>query len=698
MDINRICINCMKEKAFEGGPCPFCGFVNENYRPAADSLLPLTPLRGRYLLGRVLGSGGFGITYIARDMNLQVNTAVKELYLKEICMRGKDGMVQMAEGGRRCFDESKARFLQEARILAMFHEKEKEGIVMTRDYFEENGTAYIVMELLEGKTLKEQVESSGRLVPAQMQQVMQPICHALIKIHSFGVLHLDVSPDNIMLTSEGARLLDFGGASIPGRDRPGAISYKRGYSPPEQRKPGGRIGPWTDIYAAAAVVYFCLTGEKAPDIAAEGMDRSFASGSGKIPGSLRKTLAKALDPKPENRFQTMEDFWNSLHKRERPVPVKLLVFAGMLAASLALGSSMGFGVFRDEGAVQPQTGSRTADTLQSRYSSAEETGHIIQEGTYIFENAEDRNLIMGIDSGFGDDGSALVLKNYQDRNENRFFVTGGRDSFYHLQAAHTNSYIETEGLISPGAALGQFADLSESGTESWSFIFCGHDEKKNMDKVIIINRAGTVMAPAKTAAGEAVVLAKLNLKDESQKWYMRWNEKDPSQPDVRVYREGDLVEDIQGLFNVSSALDGMTSMCVSRDEKYYKEPALVVFRSRWLTEKDRAFAFRFVPAGAESRYRIYPADQGTNEEKCLELDPDTRNIVIRSKSNKKEQLFRIVYVRSNTCLIQACDESVLGFDLLQDGTAEGMHIISRPYKDLKDSRLESWILVKPHEN
>ena len=94
--------------------------------------------------------------------------------------------------------------------------------------------SYAAPELLEGKTLKEQVESSGRLVPAQMQQVMQPICHALIKIHSFGVLHLDVSPDNIMLTSEGARLLDFGGASIPGRDRPGAISYKRGYSPPEQ--------------------------------------------------------------------------------------------------------------------------------------------------------------------------------------------------------------------------------------------------------------------------------------------------------------------------------------------------------------------------------------------------------------------------------------------------------------------------------
>ena len=151
--------------------------------------------------------------------------------------------------------------------------------------------------------------------------------------------------------------------------------------------------------------------------------------------------------------------------------------------------------------------------------------------------------------------------------------------------------------------------------------------------------------------------------------------------------EGDLVGDIEGTFNISSSLDGLTSICINDDPQYYKEPTAVVYKSEWLTEADAPFLFRFEPTGSETRYRVYCDKQGTDM--CLEFDEATKNLYVRKKSDSKNQLFRIVYVSYNRYLLQAYNEDVVGYDLKDDGTGTytmivGEEELQRGVAQLKD--------------
>ena len=794
MDLKKICFNCMKEKPSVGGYCPHCGFSNEEYRPAENQLPPLTPLNGKYVLGRALGAGGFGITYIAYDTHLQVVVAIKELFLKHIAHRSQTRTISVEAKDRERFEENKKRFLQEARVLAMFNENENEGVVIVKDHFEENRTAYIVMEYLAGQTLKQ--KAGGQRQPlSQVRTWMDPVCHALSKIHQFGVVHLDVSPDNIMILDDGrAKLLDFGGAKhFSAPNEHDIVAFKRGYAPPEQYTENGRIGPWTDVYAAAATMYYCLTGVKPTDAMERraGAELRKPSEMGvRLPRQTEEALLRALELRPEDRFQSMDAFRHALDVREKKKSRKpLFLGIGLLAAALAVGGALvlrsrtqqvktdtqneaeeaGSAAAVSQEAAGSQSGSAgdaaSAETTENQSAAsqsdaqagaasqaeeetaaeeaaagetaaaeetvAEETAEegaaeetaaeeetageeaaaeaepVVGEympvdlGTYIFENAADRSLIMGIDSGFGDDGTALVLKNYEDANRNRLAVTDtiDGDGWYNLQAAHTNSYIETSDSQEIGETVRQFTEMYNQGTEKWVFLYCGHDDEKDMDEVIIQNAAGSVMAPQNgtLADGTPIVLAETDTADETQKWYMRWSEKDTSEPDVTVHHEGDLVEGINGTFNISSALDGQTSMCISRDTAFYAEPTVVVFHSEWLTTEDAPFAYTVEPAGFESRYRIYPQDQAEGEHKCLEMVPETRQLVMRDESDSEYQLFRIVYVHSNTYLLQAYDDTVVGFDIGENGEYTGAAVLSRPYDAVEDSRRVTWLLMQPHE-
>ena len=328
MDFKKICYNCMRSKEKAEGPCPYCGFDNAMYVTPSNQLLPMTPLNGRYILGRSLGDGGFGITYIALDLHLNVTVAIKELYIRRLCNRGSDGSVIVAPEDQALFDENKKRFLQEARVLALFNEKDNEGVVLVKEHFEEKSknTAYIVMEYLEGRTLKDLVKDST-LTFDQTIDLMGPVCHALDKIHQFKVIHMDVSPDNIMILKNGkAKLLDFGGVRILGtRDSQDSasndiIAFKKGYAPPEQYIENGNIGPWTDVYAAAATIYYCLTGKKPVDSMSREpgaeLEKPSALGA-RIPSSSESALMKALSLAPDQRYQSMNDFWNEFDDRKR---------------------------------------------------------------------------------------------------------------------------------------------------------------------------------------------------------------------------------------------------------------------------------------------------------------------------------------------------------------------------------------------
>ena len=739
----------MKEKPEEGGYCPYCGFNNERYKYLPNQLPPLTVLKGKYLLGRPLGVGSVGITYIALDLRQHAVVAIKELYTQNVCIREQPKSIYVNEKDKAVFEASKRRFLQEARVLTMFKENDKEGIVKVKDHFEENNTAYIVMEYLDGKSLAELVKES-RMTFEQTRSLFESICHALTKIHQFGVVHLDVRPNNIMVMENGTvKLLDFGDVNTIGKNNlKGITAIKIGFAAPEQYMKNGKIGQWTDVYATAATMYYCLTGKRPADFinrkAGAELEKPSKLGV-KIPTSAETAILKAMELNPSDRFRTMDEFWNAFDnkkkqkkKKKRNGGLKPGIVAGTIAAAVAVIAIAALLLHKpitpeqhenDSVSVSELPTSTTTITNVPEPETTENDSVSVSEssmstttvtnapepemdtvevgetmpmylGTYILENAADRNYIMGIDGGFGDDGTALTVKAYEDSNKNRISVTeeAKEDGFYNLRAAHTNSYIETSESQDIGETVRQFAKLFDSGTEKWAFVYCGHDDDKDMDEVIIQNAAGSVLAPkdGNVKAGTEIVLTEFNMDDNSQKWYMRWSEKDENEANVIVYHEGDLVESISGVFNISSALDGKTSMSISRDTVYHPEPTAVVFYSDWLTTEDTLFQFEFVPTGSESRYKIFPVDQKNGEHKCLEYNPDTRELVMRDESDNKNQLFRVVYVKSNTYLLQTFDESVVGFDLDEKGEAIGVAVLARPYNAIADSRLESWLLGVPH--
>lgn len=257
------CPYCMSAVPKDYKFCSACGKQKNNNIPP-HHLIPGTVLQQRYVIGASLGEGGCGITYIGRDLNLDMVIAVKEFFPNGFVTRnnGASTSVDLPTTSDRkdFFEKGCEKFLQEARILAKF--SNEPGIVNVRDFFEQNNTAYIVMEYLNGETLKAHIDKHGALSIEETLNLLLPVMTSLKKVHDDGLIHRDISPDNIMLMPEGAKLLDFGAArdiSAMG-SKSLSIMLKPGYAPEEQYRTHGEQGPWTDVYALCATVYKCITG------------------------------------------------------------------------------------------------------------------------------------------------------------------------------------------------------------------------------------------------------------------------------------------------------------------------------------------------------------------------------------------------------------------------------------------------------
>ena len=263
------CLHCMLPT---GGAdvCPHCGYQGGDTE-LLHHLRPGSKLNGRYLVGRSLGQGGFGITYIGRDLLLDTRVAIKEYYPSGIASRNVAFSPEITISDQRQVDsieEGKRKFLSEARALAQF--ADDPGVVTVRDFFEANNTAYIVMEYLDGHDLRSILRLT-RFSADDIFERMRPVMDALEKIHQVGIIHRDISPDNIMLLKSGTvKLMDFGAArqlDLSGNTSVSVI-LKTGFAPEEQYRSKGHQGPWTDVYALCATIYCCITGLK-PDDALE---------------------------------------------------------------------------------------------------------------------------------------------------------------------------------------------------------------------------------------------------------------------------------------------------------------------------------------------------------------------------------------------------------------------------------------------
>ncbi len=314
MNTQTLCVGCMENDS--GLPeCPTCGRPFDLAPRSPLQLKPRTLLHDQYLIGRALGDGGFGITYLSWDLGLESRLAIKEYMPNGVAGRsgGESKVVPYTEQTKQEFDWGLDRFLEEARVLKKF--TNHPGIVSVDTVFKDNGTAYLVMEFLDGVTFEEFLaRRGGRITFETAMRVVLPSMDALEAVHAEGILHRDISPDNIYLTRAGkVKLIDFGAArnALGQKSRNLSIILKEGYAPEEQYRASGIQGPWTDVYAMAATLYHAITG-KIPQPA---LDRQ-AQDNLQWPSQLQvqiepraeAALMKALSIKAGDRFQSMEDF------------------------------------------------------------------------------------------------------------------------------------------------------------------------------------------------------------------------------------------------------------------------------------------------------------------------------------------------------------------------------------------------------
>ena len=322
MKIENLCIHCMKEKHSADEICPFCGSDPKSADIPPYHLQPFSILAGKYLLGMAIGEGGFGITYIGMDLNLEMRVAIKEYYPNGCAVRNcseSNTVLSYSNSTQEVFEKGREKFINEARLLAKCSNLSE--IVSVKDFFRENHTAYIVMEYIEGITLKAYLKQNGDHIPAQKTlQMMKPVICSLSKVHDMNLIHRDISPDNIMICNNGSvKILDFGGARdyIFSNEKSLSIMLKPGYAPEEQYRTHGNQGPWTDVYALCATMYRCITGSVPP----ESLERAYQESlppirsiSPDCPPAAASAIEKGMSIYPEDRFQSMQELYSALYE------------------------------------------------------------------------------------------------------------------------------------------------------------------------------------------------------------------------------------------------------------------------------------------------------------------------------------------------------------------------------------------------
>lgn len=315
--IEKLCLGCLGEMKENDRFCSQCGFDNEQPKEP-HHLAPRTILAGKYLVGKVLGEGGFGITYLGFDLNLNIKVAIKEYFPSGFVARSSNGATVTPFTGSSTdyYGNGIEKFLNEARSLARFHNLD--GIVEVRDFFRENGTAYIVMEFVEGENLRTALERRGGKIPAvEVMALMMPLVSSLAKVHQTGLVHRDISPDNIMLTPDGKlKLLDFGAARDAQGSKSVSVVLKPGYAPEEQYRTHGELGAWTDIYALCGTMYKLITGVTPPE-SIERLTGDTLQAPSRLGvtmnGAQEAAIMRGLSVRKEGRFTTTGELYAALY-------------------------------------------------------------------------------------------------------------------------------------------------------------------------------------------------------------------------------------------------------------------------------------------------------------------------------------------------------------------------------------------------
>lgn len=334
--MQRRCLNCFNlfdivySDKEEREVCPYCGYCEGTPPKELYHLYPGVGLyNNRYVIGTCIGFGGFGITYKAWDNVLETVVAVKEYYPTGLVQRvpGKPQVIIYTGESKEEYMQGLERFLDEAKNMAKF--VDNPNIVHVDAFFEENNTAYLVMEYLPGMTLKSYLKSKGgRIGCEEVIPIADAVITALKEIHAGGIIHRDISPDNIMLCNDGRiKLLDFGAARFSDADqeRTRSIILKPGFAPPEQYQAKSKQGPWTDIYALCATVYRAITGvlpDESVNRVIEDTVQSPIQIYSDVPERISNTVMKGMSIYPEIRFSNVDELKKALDGEKKVMEPK----------------------------------------------------------------------------------------------------------------------------------------------------------------------------------------------------------------------------------------------------------------------------------------------------------------------------------------------------------------------------------------
>lgn len=328
------CPNCMQGLPNSDDVCPFCNFEISQYEEMSNCLRPFTILQNKYMIGRVIGVGGFGITYIGWDLNLQTYIAIKEYFPESIASRDTSVALEATnvnsnDSKREVYDKGLKRYVEEAQSLSKFYQLQ--GIVSVKDFFYENGTGYIVMEYINGINLKEYLKNAGgKLDEATVLGLVKPVLESLYQIHKSGMVHRDISPDNIMVDKDNKiKLIDFGSARSQAAEteKTYTVILKHGYAPAEQYYAKGNQGPWTDIYSMCATIYRMLTGQNPPNGVERMESDEYVDPSAygvQVSPRTEAVLRRGLAVKVADRYQDIGQLLTDLYGNQpisQPTPV-----------------------------------------------------------------------------------------------------------------------------------------------------------------------------------------------------------------------------------------------------------------------------------------------------------------------------------------------------------------------------------------
>lgn len=318
VDPNKLCMGCMSIINNPSEVCPHCGFHISLYKPPAGSLSLYEILNGKYLIGKSIGTGGFGITYIAWDFYQSKKVCVKEYFPKGIAARQGSLRVhaQSTEYAKKAYVTGLQIYIKEAENLSRFYMMP--GIVSVRDFFTANNTAYIVMEYIDGIDMRRYAKArGGKIPPAELFKILSTPIKALYEVHKENIIHQDISPDNIMITKTGqAKLIDFGAAKDYSATRDGMVFLKHGYAPIEQYNTNRKNGPYTDIYSLCATIYYLLTGvriQRSTERQEKDEVKNLRNMGVSVSVEQAAAIQKGLSIHPQNRYVNVSHLYRDLY-------------------------------------------------------------------------------------------------------------------------------------------------------------------------------------------------------------------------------------------------------------------------------------------------------------------------------------------------------------------------------------------------